>query len=151
MAPRTAETFEPLEAHDDGRTRVGLQLKQLRVARDMTQEALAEASGLAVDTIRRIERGAFSPSLETLSRLTTALEISLTTLFLRVQGERSSEAEELWDFLQTRSKPELRLAQRVLRALFEARDGEDRRAAGRRAGMLRRGEDGSSGLDSDGA
>ena len=123
MATRQlAEVFEAVESHDDGRAVVGVHLKQLRVERTMTQEALAEASGLAVDTIRRIERGAFSPSLETLSRLTTALDISMSTLFNRVQGARSSEAEELWDYLQARTKAELRLARRVLRALFDGRE-----------------------------
>lgn len=123
MATRQlAEMFEAEESHDDGRAVVGVHLKQLRVERKMTQEALAEASGLAVDTIRRIERGAFSPSLETLSRLTTALDISMSTLFNRVQGDRSSDAEELWDYLQARTKAELRLARRVLRALFDGRE-----------------------------
>lgn len=117
-----AEIFEAEELHDDGRAVVGVHLKQLRVERKMTQEALAEASGLAVDTIRRIERGAFSPSLETLSRLTTALDISMSTLFNRVQGDCSSDAEELWDYLQARTKAELKLARRVLRALFDGRE-----------------------------
>ncbi|HLT35877.1 MAG TPA: helix-turn-helix transcriptional regulator, partial [Enhygromyxa sp.] len=44
----------------------GRHVRSLRRARGMTQEVLAQRSGLSADTIRRLEHGSFSPSLETL-------------------------------------------------------------------------------------
>jgi transcriptional regulator with XRE-family HTH domain len=98
----------------------GEHVRNLRRSRSLTQEQLAEASGLAVDTIRRIERGAFSPSLETLTRLAGGLEISLITLFDGVEKGRTKEMAELFDYLARRSPKELRIAQKILRALFAA-------------------------------
>src|SRR5690606_4676203 len=59
----------------------GQHVRALRRARGVTQDRLAELSKLSADTIRRLEHGAFSPSLETLNKLCGGLGISLTTLF----------------------------------------------------------------------
>src|SRR5690606_6283845 len=59
----------------------GRHVLSLRRARGMTQEVLAERSGLAVDTIRRLEHGSFSPSLDTLRKLCMGLDLMLSTLF----------------------------------------------------------------------
>ena len=102
------------------RRRFGTQLRALRQGRKLTQEALAEKSTLSVDAIRRIERGNFSPSLETLSKLTSGLELSLHTLFEGFEKpERSHRLAELADFLALRKPEELKLAWRVVRALFD--------------------------------
>ena len=47
----------------------GRHIRSLRKARGMTQERLAEKCGVAVDTIRRLETGSFSPSLDTLTKV----------------------------------------------------------------------------------
>ncbi|PRQ02746.1 helix-turn-helix protein [Enhygromyxa salina] len=49
--------------------RYKLGLKGLRRARGLTQEDLAERSGLSADTIRRMEQGSFSPSMDTIGKL----------------------------------------------------------------------------------
>ena len=84
------------------RLQFGSHLKQLRLQRKLTQEALAERAGLAVDSIRRIERGAFSPSLDTLGKLTEGLELSLSTLFDGAESAHSNRVKELCDFLSRR-------------------------------------------------
>ncbi len=96
----------------------GAHLKTLRLKRNMTQEVLAERSGLAVDSIRRIERGAFSPSLDTLGKLSGGLELSLSTLFSSAEAGHSGLVRELCDYLAHRRTDEIRVADRVLRALF---------------------------------
>jgi transcriptional regulator with XRE-family HTH domain len=58
----------------------GLMLKSERLKRSLSQEALAELSGLSRNYISSIERGAVSPSLTTLEKLAKALGISLTKL-----------------------------------------------------------------------
>ena len=59
----------------------GRHVRQLRRARGQTQESLAEATGLSADTIRRLEHGSFSPSLETLGKVCDGLDLELSTLF----------------------------------------------------------------------
>lgn len=53
--------------------KVGHRLKVLRAEARMTQEDLASASGLSVDSIRTYERGISAPRLETTVALAEAL------------------------------------------------------------------------------
>ena len=54
-------------------------LKQLRIGRHLSQEQLAQMSGLNVRTIQRIESG-HNASLESLKSLASALEVDIETL-----------------------------------------------------------------------
>ena len=74
----------------------GKHLRSLRKARGLTQEVLAERSGLSADTIRRLEHGSFSPSLATLRSLCRGLKLQISTLFLGYElGERDVSREIL--------------------------------------------------------
>ncbi len=97
----------------------GLRIRELRKLREHTQEHLAERSGLSVDGIRRIERGAFSPSLDTIDRLCRGLEITIPTLFDGLKSKQSRSVAEIADYLAHRQPAEVELAWRLLRALFE--------------------------------
>jgi transcriptional regulator with XRE-family HTH domain len=88
----------------------------------MTQDVLAERSGLSADTIRRLEHGSFSPSLETLRKLCVGLDLQLSTLFESFDLGARNEGRELADLLALRTPRELVLATRVLRALFDELD-----------------------------
>ena len=59
----------------------GKHVRSLRRARGLTQEVLAERSGLSADTVRRLEHGSFSPSLVTLNKLCVGLDLRLSSLF----------------------------------------------------------------------
>jgi transcriptional regulator with XRE-family HTH domain len=96
----------------------GRHVRSLRQARGMTQEVLAERTKLSPDTIRRLEQGSFSPSLDTLNKLCKGLDIQLSTLFEAYElGERNI-SRELLDLIVTRSPGILVLAFRMLRTLF---------------------------------
>ena len=65
------------------------ELKMLREKRLITQEELAAASGLAVATVSRLERGKSKPSVKTIKRLAKALEVNpydLRALLIQGQG-----------------------------------------------------------------
>jgi transcriptional regulator with XRE-family HTH domain len=114
--------------HEDGRgletgRNFGRHVRSLRRARGMTQEVLAERSGLSADTIRRLEHGSFSPSLETLRKLCMGLDLMLSTLFESFELGARNESRELADLLATRTPRELAMATRVLRMLFDELDG----------------------------
>ena len=97
----------------------GDHVRRLRNSKRLTQETLAERSELSVDAVRRIERGAFSPSLDTLGKLAGGLDVSLKTLFHGFESERPDGVAEICDFLSSRSGREVQLAWRVLQAMFE--------------------------------
>ena len=101
--------------------RFGNHVRRLRNSRKLTQEELAERSELSVDAIRRIERGGFSPSLDTLGKLSDGLDVSLKTLFQSFGRERSDRVAEICDYLACRSGREVQLAWRVIQAMFEDR------------------------------
>lgn len=57
-------------------TNLGSRIKQLRNQRALSQEALAEESGLSLRTIQRIENGSSNPTGDTLKKLAQALNVS---------------------------------------------------------------------------
>jgi transcriptional regulator with XRE-family HTH domain len=68
--------------------RFGSMLKAERLKRSLSQEALAELSGLSRNYVSSIERGMVSPSLGTLEKLAKALGISLTKLISKYEDSR---------------------------------------------------------------
>ena len=52
-------------------------LKELRNQRGMSQEVLADESGLSMRTIQRIENGETNPTGESLKRLSNALNVKI--------------------------------------------------------------------------
>ena len=55
---------------------LGLRIKELRKQKGMSQELLADESGLSLRTIQRIENGHTNPTGETLKRLSNALNVN---------------------------------------------------------------------------
>jgi transcriptional regulator with XRE-family HTH domain len=59
---------------------VGLNVRRLRTARALSQEALALDAGIAINYLSGIERGARNPTVLVLDRLAAALRVSLADL-----------------------------------------------------------------------
>ncbi len=59
---------------------IGSIIKELRILKGLTQEELAEQTGLSVRTIQRIESGEVDPRTYTLTALAQALEVDLEVL-----------------------------------------------------------------------
>jgi transcriptional regulator with XRE-family HTH domain len=96
----------------------GQHVRSLRRARGMTQEVLAERCRLSPDTIRRLEHGSFSPSLDTLFKLCAGLQLEVDTLFASFKLGARDESRELVDLVATGSPKVVRLATRMMRSLF---------------------------------
>ena len=60
---------------------VGLRMRSLREERAISLRELARRSGLSANALSMIERGLTSPSLSTLAKLASALQVPITTLF----------------------------------------------------------------------
>jgi transcriptional regulator with XRE-family HTH domain len=100
----------------------GKHVRSLRRARGVTQDALAKRSGLSADTIRRIEHGSFSASIETLRKLCSGLGVAPSTVFEGFELGRTDERRELLDLVAARSRDEIVLVTRVVRALLDELD-----------------------------
>lgn len=95
---------------------IGSQIRRLRLARNWSQEQLAEQADLAFTYIGNIERGEANPTISVLLRIAEALEVSIGQLFAAPEFDLDSEAaiEEL-RFLLREAPPEL--VPTVLKAL----------------------------------
>lgn len=60
---------------------VGQRLRILREERGISMRALARTSGLSANALSMIERGLTSPSVSTLNKLASALEVPITAFF----------------------------------------------------------------------
>jgi transcriptional regulator with XRE-family HTH domain len=100
----------------------GQHIKSLRKARDLTQQELADRSGLASDTIRRLENEEFSPSLRTLQGVVGGFNIRLSTLFLGYELDESAASHELIDLLAGRPASDVRFVFRLVRRLLRELD-----------------------------
>ncbi len=84
--------------------KLGKRIRDLRKKRGYTQARLAEKVGVSDNFIGYVERGAQTPSLDTLSRIAGALDVTIRDLFLfpedlgRIPYVRSKK-EELIDKL----------------------------------------------------
>ena len=59
---------------------MGTRLKRLRVAKDLSQAALATRAGLTREYVNKLEAGKQDPSLTTISALAKALGVPVTAL-----------------------------------------------------------------------
>ena len=70
----------------NGSIDVGARLRMLRAGAGLSIRALAEMSGLNVNTLSLIENGKTSPSVSTLQQLAGALGVPVTEFFVTEQG-----------------------------------------------------------------
>ncbi len=110
------------ESDDRDAQRLAWHMQRLRRARGLTQEAFAERCGLSPDTIRRIERGVFAPTLPTLRKVAVGLDLSLVTIFEALEGGEVEGWRETLDLLSTRTPSERVLGLAMLRSFFDALD-----------------------------
>ncbi|HUI90318.1 MAG TPA: cupin domain-containing protein [Anaerolineales bacterium] len=93
MSPKKNETprqSEPVEAKmETEEISVGRHLRSIRALRGLSMRALAEASGLNINTLSLIENDKTSPSVSTLHQLAAALKVPLTSFFEAEAPHRS--------------------------------------------------------------
>ncbi len=96
---------------------LGLRVRQLRDDQGMTQEDLAAKAGITWHFVSSIERGIKTGTLETLAAIATALDVTLSELFLDVDRPLPRELKRITTALAGRS-PEAQRA--VLRIVEDA-------------------------------
>ena len=102
---------------------LGQRLRALRKQRSLSQERLGALAGLSGKFIGEVERGEKSISIDSLYRVSVALEIPLREL-TDVRADKpsavpSEDAEKIFALVSGRRRPEdIRRAYRVLQAIF---------------------------------
>lgn len=72
--------------------RVGQRIRNYRTQYGISQEKLAEIAGCHPTYIGQLERGEKNATVESLEKISTALQISLSTLFEKIDGISESTA-----------------------------------------------------------
>ncbi|HVN15498.1 MAG TPA: cupin domain-containing protein [Anaerolineales bacterium] len=67
---------------------VGLRLREIRASRGLSMRALAELSGLNINTLSLIENERTSPSVSTLQQLAQSLQVPITEFFETNDGSK---------------------------------------------------------------
>jgi transcriptional regulator with XRE-family HTH domain len=68
-------------------------LRQLREAKGLSMNQVAERSGLSQQMVSYVERGMRNPTLETLLRMTDALEADLARVIQRARKTASQKSK----------------------------------------------------------
>ena len=63
------------------KTRFGNKLKSLRTQKRLTQEQLADATELSIESISNMERDIFGPRFNNLEKIAAALNVEVVRLF----------------------------------------------------------------------
>jgi len=87
---------------------IGQRIRNYRTQQKLSQEKLAELSGCHPTYIGQIERGEKNATLESIEKIASALNISLSQLFEKIGTWESSENIPLkcYEFLSAKNKSE---------------------------------------------
>lgn len=66
---------------EEGLKLLGQRIRDVRKQKNMSQEDLADVSGLALSQIGRMERGAINSTMSSVFAISRALDIEVSTLF----------------------------------------------------------------------
>ena len=90
---------------------IGVRIRELRLARAMTLQDLAQASSLSTSMLSLVERGRASPSIGSLIVIASALEVAMSDLL----GEPAPEERLV---VRSSDQPAIETAEHVIRRLL---------------------------------
>lgn len=88
---------------------VGQRIRNYRTQQGLSQEKLAELSGCHPTYIGQLERGEKNATLESIEKIATALNVSLSKLFEKLGGQEDGTPDiplECYEFLSAKTKEE---------------------------------------------
>lgn len=106
------------------RSLFGKRIRELRKAKNLSQQALGRKARLHYTYIGGVERGEINISFDNIVRIADALGITLEELFTFPENRQpTTEIErlraEMMELLEDKCHNKLRLSLRVLKAIFE--------------------------------
>ncbi|WP_339275343.1 helix-turn-helix transcriptional regulator [Paenibacillus sp. FSL W8-0426] len=85
--------------------RIGVRIRQLRKQQNISQDILAERSGLHNNYIGQVERGEKNITIESLNKIATGLNVSFEELFYCIDPiHQPDEIRQLVEILYSRPK-----------------------------------------------
>ena len=96
---------------------IGQRLRNERVKLGLRQEKLAEMAGCHPTYIGQIERGEKNATIESLEKISNALELPLSQLFEKLGGSKYSERDmalDCYEFISSKSKDEQEQIYKIL-------------------------------------
>lgn len=100
--------------------KLGERIRLMRITKGLSREKLSELSGINSNYIGQVERGEKNPTIETLHKLVTGLNMSLEELFRYVEPmEKKDVLTEIVEQLSSRPIDDQQTALQLLRTVFE--------------------------------
>ena len=96
---------------------LGQRIRNFRTAKGLSQEKLAELSGCHPTYIGQLERGEKNATIESIEKISIALDIPLSTMFEKlgpVQTTARSVPLECYEFLSSKTRAEQEQLYRIL-------------------------------------
>ena len=99
---------------------LGKRIKELRLAKNLTQENLSEITGIGTSSISKIESGIFHPSDENLEKIAEALEIEPYKLYMYNHHKSIDDLRaDLYSMIKNANEKNLKLAYKILISIFD--------------------------------
>jgi len=97
----------------------GMRVKELRKLRKLSQEQLAEKTGISSKYVSRIETGHQFPSVDIIARLARSLNVEIEDLFKFAHEAKNARElkKSIKELLNQADLGTLRLAVKILRAM----------------------------------
>lgn len=96
---------------------IGQRIRNYRTARGLSQEKLADLCGCHPTYIGQLERGEKNATIESIDKIATALDVSLSKLFDKLGGQDDGSRDiplECYEFLSAKTKEEQEQLYRIL-------------------------------------
>ncbi|MCM3430739.1 helix-turn-helix domain-containing protein [Brevibacillus invocatus] len=106
---------------------VGDRIRTIRKHRGLTQESLAEKTGLQNTYISDVERGDRNISLETLEKIVQALEVEAVDVFQFSQqsDKKQQMIQTLKELLSTKNTQEIKAIIKIVNEIFSSFGSKD--------------------------
>ena len=98
---------------------IGQRIRNFRTQKGLSQDKLAELAGVHPTYIGQLERGEKNATLESIERITSALKISLSDLFEKIDEQPDNARNiplECYEFVASKNKKE---QEQIIKILLE--------------------------------
>ena len=105
---------------------LGQRIRNYRTAKGLSQEKLAELCGCHPTYVGQIERGEKNATIESVERISSALNVSLSRLFEKIGAEDGTENDlplECYELIASKSKSEQEAIHRILLEINRYKNG----------------------------
>ncbi|OKP93171.1 transcriptional regulator [Paenibacillus sp. P3E] len=110
----------PDESKSELVKKIGERIRRLRKEMNLSQEQLAERSGLHTNYVGQVERGEKNLTLETLEKVVGGIDLSLEELFRYIGPMKQKDAlSQIVELLIERSSEDQKMALSVLKSVME--------------------------------